>query len=102
MPDQALDELADTLVPPLLGIGAQASAAWRFARRWQVRTGASVSMHRRQRLYRLGQLAPADPPPPGRARRAVLFTDATNPVTNSIYQRLGYRPAEDRLILTFT
>jgi hypothetical protein len=26
----------------------------------------------------------------------------TNPVTNSIYQRLGYRPAEDRLVLTFT
>jgi predicted GNAT family acetyltransferase len=32
----------------------------------------------------------------------LLFTDATNPVTNSIYQRLGYRPTEDRLILTFT
>jgi predicted GNAT family acetyltransferase len=32
----------------------------------------------------------------------LLFTDATNPVTNSIYQRLGYHPAEDRLILTFT
>jgi hypothetical protein len=48
---------------------AQAGAAWRFARRWQVRTGASASLHRRQRLYRLGQLAPADPPP-GRARRA--------------------------------
>jgi hypothetical protein len=30
------------------------------------------------------------------------ITDATNPVTNSIYQRLGYRPAEDRLVLTFT
>jgi len=30
------------------------------------------------------------------------ITDTTNPVTNSIYQRLGYRPAEDRLILTFT
>jgi predicted GNAT family acetyltransferase len=201
MPGQALDELADTLVPPLAGLGAQAGAAWRFARRWQGRTGARVSVHRRQRLYRLGQLVPADPPPPGRARRAadadrgllhawhdaflaelgstsirdvpahvtgrlgygglvlwetggvpvsmagrtqvmagickiapvytpppqrghgygtaataavtrhaietgssevLLFTDATNPVTNSIYQRLGYHPAEDRLILTFT
>ena len=36
------------------------------------------------------------------APEVLLFTDATNPVTNSIYQRLGYRPAEDRLILTFT
>lgn len=201
MPGQALDELAAMLVPPLLGIGAQAGAAWRFARRWQGRTGARASVHRRQRLYRLSQLVPADPAPPGRARRAtdadrdllhvwhdaflaelgstsirdvpaqvadrlgygglvlweaggvpvsmagrtqvtagickvapvytpprqrghgygtaataaatrraietgasevLLFTDATNPVTNSIYQRLGYRPAEDRLILTFT
>jgi predicted GNAT family acetyltransferase len=70
MPRQALDELADTLVPPLAGIAAQADAACRFARRWQGRTGARVSVHRRQRLYRLGQLVPADPPPPGRARRA--------------------------------
>jgi predicted GNAT family acetyltransferase len=36
------------------------------------------------------------------APEVLLFTDATNPVTNSIYQRLGYRPAEDRLVLTFT
>ena len=35
------------------------------------------------------------------APEVLLFTDATNPVTNSIYQRLGYLPAEDRLILTF-
>ena len=35
------------------------------------------------------------------AREVLLFTDATNPVTNSIYHRLGYRPAEDRLVLTF-
>jgi GNAT superfamily N-acetyltransferase len=200
MPDQALDELAGILVPPLLGIGAQPRAARRFARRWQARTGAGASVYRRQRLYRLDQLVPPDPPPPGRARRAVdadrdllhawhdafwqeldsrpipdvpaqvadrlghgglvlweaggmpvsmagrsqvisgickvapvytppqlrghgygtaataavtrhavetgapevlLFTDATNPVTNAIYQRLGYRPAEDRLVLTF-
>jgi GNAT superfamily N-acetyltransferase len=36
------------------------------------------------------------------ASEVLFFTDATNPVTNSIYQRFGYRPAEDRLILTFT
>ena len=39
-------------------------------------------------------------PWPG-APEVLLFTDATNPVTNSIYQRLGYLPAEDHLILTF-
>jgi predicted GNAT family acetyltransferase len=36
------------------------------------------------------------------APEVLLFTDATNPVTYSIYQRLGYCPAEDRLVLTFT
>jgi predicted GNAT family acetyltransferase len=201
MSGEAADELADVLIPPLPGIGAEVSAAERFARRWQGRTGATVSVHRRQRLYRLGELVPTDPPPPGQARLAVaadrdllhawhhaflaelgstsiqdvpaqvadrleygglvlwevdgvpvsmagrtqalagickvapvytppqqrahgygtavtaaatrhavdtgapevlLFTDATNPVTNSICQRLGYRPAEDRLVLTFT
>lgn len=201
MPGEAADELVDVLIPPLPGIGAEVSAAERFARRWQGRTGATVSVHRRQRLYRLGELVPPDPPLPGQARLAavadrdllhawhhaflaelgstsirdlpaqvadrleygglllwevdgvpvsmagrtqalagickvapvytppqqrahgygtavtaaatrhavdtgarevLLFTDATNPVTNSIYHRLGYRPAEDRLVLTFT
>ena len=27
----------------------------------------------------------------------MLFTDLTNRTTNSIYERLGYRPVEDRL-----
>lgn len=70
MPDQALDELADILVPPLPGIGAGTAAAGRFARRWQDRTGAVATVRRRDRLYRLTELAPPDPPPPGRARLA--------------------------------
>lgn len=36
------------------------------------------------------------------ARQRYCYSPATNPVTNSIYQRLGYRAAEDRLIFTFT
>jgi integrase len=31
----------------------------------------------------------------------VLFTDLTNRTTNDIYQRLGYRPVEDRLEIEF-
>ena len=58
MPGEAADELVDVLIPPLPGIGAEVSAAERFARRWQGRTGATVSVHRRQRLYRLGELVP--------------------------------------------
>jgi RimJ/RimL family protein N-acetyltransferase len=35
------------------------------------------------------------------ARDVVLFTDLANPTSNSIYQRLGYRPVIDRLMLAF-
>lgn len=35
------------------------------------------------------------------AREVVLFTDLTNSTSNSIYQRLGYRPVTDRAVLRF-
>ncbi len=35
------------------------------------------------------------------ASEVVLFTDLSNPVSNSIYQRLGYRPVEDQVSLAF-
>ncbi|HEX5401214.1 MAG TPA: GNAT family N-acetyltransferase [Pseudonocardiaceae bacterium] len=200
MPDQALDELVNVLVPPLAGIGAEVGAAERFARRWSDRTGVSTSVHRRQRMYRLGELAPP-PATPGRARTAVaadrdllhawheaflreldstsvpdvqgqvaarlgygglvlwevdgvpvsmagrtrplgdicripvvytppehrghgygaavtaavsrdavatgvplvlLFTDADNPTPNGVYQRIGYRPVQDRIVIAFS
>jgi GNAT superfamily N-acetyltransferase len=31
----------------------------------------------------------------------VLFTDLANPTSNKIYQLLGYRPVEDRVVVTF-
>ncbi|MEV0666565.1 GNAT family N-acetyltransferase [Actinomadura luteofluorescens] len=36
------------------------------------------------------------------ATEVVLFTDLANPTSNSVYQRLGYRPVEDRIVLAFT
>jgi RimJ/RimL family protein N-acetyltransferase len=36
-----------------------------------------------------------------RAREVVLFTDLANPTSNALYQRLGYRPVTDRLVLRF-
>ena len=36
------------------------------------------------------------------AEEVVLFTDLANPVSNSIYQRIGYRPVEDRVVLAFS
>ncbi|TDB91713.1 GNAT family N-acetyltransferase [Actinomadura sp. KC216] len=35
------------------------------------------------------------------AAGVVLFTDLANPTSNGVYQRLGYRPVEDRVVLTF-
>lgn len=36
------------------------------------------------------------------ADEVLLYTDLANPVSNSIYRRLGYRPVEDRLALAFS
>jgi len=36
------------------------------------------------------------------AEEVVLFTDLANPVSNSIYQRIGYRPVDDRVVLAFS
>ena len=36
------------------------------------------------------------------AEEVVLYTDLANPVSNSIYQRVGYRPVEDRVVLAFS
>lgn len=36
------------------------------------------------------------------AQHVVLFTDLGNPVSNSVYQRIGYRPVEDRAVFAFS
>jgi predicted GNAT family acetyltransferase len=36
------------------------------------------------------------------AEDVLLYTDLANPVSNSIYQRIGYRAVEDRVVLEFT
>jgi hypothetical protein len=41
------------------------------------------------------------PYPEAGASQVVLFTDLGNPTGNALYQRLGYRPVEDRLVLRF-
>jgi RimJ/RimL family protein N-acetyltransferase len=35
------------------------------------------------------------------AREVVLYTDLANPTSNALYQRLGYRPVEDRVVMSF-
>jgi predicted GNAT family acetyltransferase len=34
-------------------------------------------------------------------RELVLYTDLANPVSNALYERLGYRAVEDRVLLSF-
>jgi RimJ/RimL family protein N-acetyltransferase len=36
------------------------------------------------------------------ATSVVLFTDLANPTSNGLYQRLGYRPVEDRVVMEFS
>jgi GNAT superfamily N-acetyltransferase len=203
-PDPAVAELAASLAASgreLPGVNAGAAAAGQFAGHWRERTGATPAERMRNRLYRLGDLVPPRPAPPGQARvaggtdqdllvdwfrafgreaavvadqdpvRAVrdrlgygglmlweadagpvamagltrqvagmtrvgpvytppgrrrrgyagavtaavsqaaldagaaevlLFTDLANPASNSLYQRLGYQPVEDRVVLSFS
>lgn len=193
-------ELAELLAErPLPGVNALASDAEEFAAVWRRLTGARTETGRRSRLFRLGELTPPTPYPPGAARVAragdrdlllawmaafhedigeeqrdleqlvdeklayggltlwevagvpvsmagvtrpeagmvrvmavytppelrgrgyagavttvvsqaaldagardvVLFTDLANPTSNALYQRLGYRPVEDRTVVLF-
>jgi GNAT superfamily N-acetyltransferase len=183
------------------GVNAGQQAADAFAAAWRDRTGDAVTVYRRMRLFRLGELLPPSPGPEGTARLAtgtdrdlvarwfgafarevgdpprqdhsraaaerlgyggvtvweaggvpvsvagrtravagmvrvgpvytppalrgrgyagaataavsgaaldaglrevVLYTDLANPTSNALYERLGYRPVEDRVVLSFT
>jgi predicted GNAT family acetyltransferase len=72
-PEPAVAELADGLAASglaLPGVNAGAAAAGQFAGHWRARTGATSAVHMRNRLYRLGDLVPPRPSPPGQARVA--------------------------------
>ena len=203
MSRQAAAELAAVLTWAgrlVLGINAEQETADAFAAAWRDRTGGDAQVHRRMRLFRLGDLIPPDPRPEGSARPAaerdrdllitwfdafarevgdqagedhaaavderlsyggitvweaggvpvsiagvtravagmarvgpvytppelrgrgyagaatvavsqaardagarevVLYTDLANPTSNALYQRLGYGPVEDRVVLSY-
>jgi len=72
-PDHAVAELAASLAASgraLPGVNAGAAAAGQFAGHWRARTGVTAAEHMRNRLYRLGDLVPPQPAPPGQARVA--------------------------------
>jgi GNAT superfamily N-acetyltransferase len=202
LPADSAEDLGEALAKrgrKLPGVNAERSDAEAFAAVWSTLTGARWREFRRSRLFQLGQLTPADPPPPGAARVAtaadrgllevwldafrqeladlgepgsgmvedrmshggltlweaggaavslagctrpaegvvrigpvytprehrgrgyggavtaavsqaaldggasyvVLFTDLANPTSNALYQRLGFQPVEDRVVLEF-
>ena len=202
MPEEAVRALADELAgirQPLTGVSAEEASARAFAAAWRDRTGTDAQLHRRMRLFRLGELAWPEPIPDGDARTAtkadrdlviswfdafarevndpprdhdaeaderlsyggitlwqaggipvsmagvtravggmvrvgpvytppelrgrgyagaatatvsqaaldagtadvVLYADLANPTSNALYQRIGYRPVEDRMVLAF-
>jgi predicted GNAT family acetyltransferase len=202
MPEPAIETLPDALTSvgrSLPGVTATNAAAEGFAAAWQRRTGKTFQVRQRQRLYRLGELVPPRPAPPGAPRvvaapdrdlllawheafideadavpgrsgavvddrltyggltlwevdgepvsmagrsrlvagmtrvapvytplahrrrgyaaavtatvsqdgldagasEVLLFTDLANPTSNSVYQRIGYRPVDDFLVVTF-
>ncbi|WBB61342.1 GNAT family N-acetyltransferase [Streptomyces sp. WMMC500] len=73
MPPSAAAGLAELRAAgglPVTGINAGRAAAEAFAGAWTARTGAAGTVEERHRLYRLGELVPPDPAPPGRARPA--------------------------------
>ena len=88
---------------------------------WRNDAGAIVSMAvRRRTLGGSARIGPVYTPPAERGHGygsavtaaatrdildegavPVLFTDLANPTSNKIYQQLGYRPVEDRLMILF-
>jgi hypothetical protein len=99
VPADAAADLAVALTArPLNGVNGYAEAAGAFAATWRAATpGGGVTEERRLRLYRLGELTWPDPAP-----RVAADADLANPTSNSIYQRIGYRAVEDRVVLAFS
>jgi predicted GNAT family acetyltransferase len=73
MPDPAAAALARSLADHgrvVAGVGGPPGPARAFASAWQRQTGQPARVSRHERLYRLGELVPPDPAPPGQARVA--------------------------------
>ncbi|MFF1476714.1 GNAT family N-acetyltransferase [Streptomyces sp. NPDC058301] len=116
-----LDEVA---LPP--GLGAAAAAARRTAAGqlvlWETEEGPVSLAAASGVLAGQSRIGPVYTPPALRGRgfaavataaatrlalgwgaaQVVLFTDLANPTSNALYQRLGYRPVQDHLVLDFT
>jgi GNAT superfamily N-acetyltransferase len=75
VPEEAIRPLAEELLasgrrPP--GVNGVTTLAVEFASVWSALTGDRATLGFAMRLYRLGELVPPDPAPPGRARPATV------------------------------
>ncbi|MGC9668773.1 GNAT family N-acetyltransferase [Planosporangium sp. 12N6] len=73
LPGPAVPSLAEHLAAlgrPLSGVNGDREVAEAFAAEWVRRTGGAVHLHQQHRLYRLADLTPPRPAPPGHARIA--------------------------------
>lgn len=71
--DAEAEALVDVLLErghPAPGVSSDSATADRVVAAWQRRTGKTATLHRRERLYRLGELTAPTPAPPGRPRPA--------------------------------
>jgi GNAT superfamily N-acetyltransferase len=111
----AMPELAALLAGrPLPGVNAVAADAGQFTKVWQEThpVTPAAGMVRVIAVYTPRELrghgyAGAVTTTVSRAALdagaddVVLFTDLANPTSNALYQRLGYRPIEDRAVIVF-
>ncbi|WP_225849446.1 GNAT family N-acetyltransferase [Streptomyces sp. HPF1205] len=67
---QASAELARELGDAVAGVRGEKQAVLAYGDAWRERTGGQVTAGPDTRLYRLGELTPGTPVPPGRARTA--------------------------------
>lgn len=71
VPDEAVGPLVAALVPAgsrVPGVHGAPGVAGQVAARWTAATGRRAVLQDAHRLYRLGELTPPEPPPPGRCR----------------------------------
>jgi GNAT superfamily N-acetyltransferase len=79
LPEEAVQPLAKALLArgrPLPGVNAEQATAAAFAAAWSALTGGSAREARRSRLFRLGELTPPAPLPPGTPRVAAAADHA--------------------------
>jgi hypothetical protein len=95
---QAAAELAaelDTAGRIVLGVNAEEESAEAFASAWRHRTGARAEVHRRMRLFRLGELVWPDPPDGSARRAAEPDRDLLIEWLDAFAREVGHPPGQD-------